>query len=415
MAAAAAFDAIVVGGGIVGVATAWRLALRGQRTLLIERFPSITHDRGSSHGCSRIIRRTYPQRHYMEAMPSAYALWAEAEGESGVRVITRTGGLDFARAGNPGIAALVAGCDRYDVPYERLTPAAVRKRFPLLRLPDEYEAVYSPEAGSIHADAARAMLADLAQRRGCTILTGHAVTDIVDDGGQLRVESAGAGGAGDQAVSFRAPACVLTAGPWAGPLLARLSLTARSPWAQLPLRPKKVRTSYWQLPAARAAELAATPVLIDYDAEGKVYGMPTADGCIKLGLHDGPYFDDADARDDVDDAHAEAAVREFVRASLPDVDADAGPRRTEHCAYTMTPDEDYVLDAMRTPGGGRLVLGAGFSGHGFKLAPWCGDVLASLATDGAAAHTFDLSHFRADRDFGSFEDAVIHGQRRAPS
>ncbi len=93
------FDTIVIGAGVMGSATAYHLARRNRRVLLLEQF-GFLHSRGSSHGKSRIIRLTYPEPQFERLMPHAYRLWAEAERDSGRRVFTQTGGLDFARPEN---------------------------------------------------------------------------------------------------------------------------------------------------------------------------------------------------------------------------------------------------------------------------------------------------------------------------
>jgi monomeric sarcosine oxidase len=416
------YECVVVGGGIVGVATAWRAARRGLRTLLLERFADDAHDRGSSHGESRIIRRTYAQDHFTEAMGDAYRLWAEAEAEDGARVIRTTGGLDMGPVGNPGLAALVAGCRRHGVAHERPSAAEVARRFPLFRPPEDYEYVYSAEAGVVHADHARAMLLRLAVRAGCELRAGARVVEIerADGGarGALRV-ALRLGGDDGPVEHIETDACVLAAGPWAPSLLRRCAATARTAWAGLPLRPQKVRAQLWtpRAPDARAL-VARCPVFIDYSPEAPIYGMPDPSGLLKVASHVGPYFADADARDDQDDAAtALTGVRPFIERVLPSIDWAAGPTRVQHCAYTMTPDEGFVLDAMAV-GGGRLVLGAACSGHGFKLAPWVGEALAALAAPTARLDAGEaaewarrLAPFRADRTFGSFEAPHVFGQR----
>ncbi|KAG8463526.1 hypothetical protein KFE25_003799 [Diacronema lutheri] len=420
MAAGAAIDVCVIGGGIVGVATAWRSALRGRRTLLLERFGSVLHTRGSSHGRSRIIRRTYPQDVYTRAMADAYAFWRQAEAEAGVQLITTTGGIDLGAVGNPGLAAIVRGCERFGVPHERLRADEVHARFPLLRPPDGYEAVFSPEGGVLDADAARESLLALALRASCELRTGATVVDVAADGaGGLRVDVAVDGGAGARTTSVHAASVVLAAGAWTPALLRRCTATRHTAWAALPLALKKVRSMLWRPRGARACALVgSTPAFIDYSTDMPVYGMPDPSGLLKLATHDGPLFADADARDEQDDeASALAVARAFIRRCVPDLDASGAPERVEHCVYTMTPDEDFVLDAMPV-GQARLVLGSSCSGHGFKLAPWTGEALACLATGEAGArswHAAALGALRADRAFGSFDAPLIMGQQRGPS
>lgn len=418
----AVFDTLVVGGGIVGIATAWRAALRGQKTLLIERFSSMLHTRGSSHGRSRIIRRTYFQDHYTRAMGDAYALWNEAQA-MGKQIMRVTGGLDIGEVGNPGLAAIARGCERFGVRYEKLCAAEVRARFPLIHPSDGHEAIFSPEAGVIDADGAREALLALALRAGCELRTSTAVADIAEDAsGAIRVDLVSAAEpTGASATSVQAASVVIAAGPWAPALMRRCAATRSTPWAALPLAPKKVRAMLWAptSPEARA-QVSSAPVFIDYSPQSPTYGMPDPSGLLKIASHDGPLFEDADARDEQDDeASALAVARDFIARCVPAVNGPAGPASYQHCTYTMTPDEDFILDAMPV-GSGRLVLGAACSGHGFKLAPWAGEALAGLAAgDGAGSgrswDRSELGPFRADRDFGSFAAPCIMGARAGAS
>lgn len=415
------FDCVVVGGGIVGIAAAWRSALHGQRTLLLERFGSMLHTRGSSHGRSRIIRRTYPQDHYTRAMADAYELWHQAEAEAGAQIVRVTGGLDLASRGNPGLAAIARGCERFGVSHERLSASEVAMRFPLIRPPDFYEALFSPEAGVIDADGARESLLKLALRAGCTLRTDTAVVDIAEDGAAIRLDMASAsdmGSCGARVRSVQAASVIIAAGPWAPDLMRRCAATKHTPWSALPLAPKKVRALLWEPTSAKArAQVTSSPVFIDYSPAVPVYGMPDPSGLLKVAAHDGPFFRDADKRDEQDDETCALAIAgEFIGRCLPDIDRAAGPARTEHCMYTMTPDEDFILDTMQL-GDGRLVIGASCSGHGFKLAPWVGEALAGLArgdkATGRSWHRSELGPFRADRAFGSFDAPCIMGQRAA--
>jgi sarcosine oxidase len=88
-----AFDVIVVGLGAMGIAAAYHLARRGVRVVGLEKFGS-AHDRGSSHGKSRVIRQAYFEGEaYVPLLLRAYELWREVEAESGARLLAITGGL----------------------------------------------------------------------------------------------------------------------------------------------------------------------------------------------------------------------------------------------------------------------------------------------------------------------------------
>jgi sarcosine oxidase len=110
------------------------------------------------------------------------------------------------------------------------------------------------------------------------------------------------------------------------------------------------------------------------------YGFPSVDGrTIKIAEHSaGKPIDDPDRIDrslQTDDA---APVEAFIGRHLPHVARPA--ERHAVCMYTMTPDQHFIVD--RHPRHQNVVIGAGFSGHGFKFTPAIGEALADLALDG---------------------------------
>ena len=212
--ASSSYDVVVLGAGAHGSATAWQLATRGQRVLCLEQFDFL-HRRGSSQGDSRITRRTYPQAHFTAMMARSFDLWAAAELEWGSSIFTRTGGLDFGRAGCADIAALRSSATAHGLAVEILSADEVATRFPGLRLPDGFDAVYSPDAGVLNATKAVSMMQELARRHGAT---------LVDRSGNVSLHRS-ASGAFDVAWdggSATAERVVVAAGGWTPTLLQRL-------------------------------------------------------------------------------------------------------------------------------------------------------------------------------------------------
>src|SRR5437773_2425078 len=152
-------DVIVVGVGGMGSAAAYHLARRGAKVLALEQF-GIAHDRGSSHGASRIIRLAYAESpQYVPLLRRAYELWRELEQAAQKRLLIITGGID---AGGAIFEGSRASCERHGLPHEVLDGNAVNKRFPGYRLPPDMPAVFQPDAGFLlpercieaHVDAA---------------------------------------------------------------------------------------------------------------------------------------------------------------------------------------------------------------------------------------------------------------------
>ena len=148
-------DVIVWGLGGMGSAVAWRLARAGARVLGFDQFGPV-HDRGSSHGETRIIRKAYFEHpHYVPLLQRAYQLWAELEAETQRTLFLRSG---LFIAGGPECEAVrgtrQAAAD-HGLPLERLTPAEARREFPAFRFEDRDEVVFEADAGYLLVEVPR--------------------------------------------------------------------------------------------------------------------------------------------------------------------------------------------------------------------------------------------------------------------
>ncbi|HEU5150181.1 MAG TPA: FAD-dependent oxidoreductase, partial [Iamia sp.] len=160
----------MVGGGVMGAAAAWAIAGRGASVLLVEQHAP-GHQRGSSHGSSRIFRHAYARVGYVELARRALAGWRELEAETGREVLTLTGAVDH---GDPAaVAALEAALGEAAVPFEVLAPEEAANRWPGLRF--DTTVLFHPEAGRLHADAAVRTLHGAAGRRGAEVRLGEVV------------------------------------------------------------------------------------------------------------------------------------------------------------------------------------------------------------------------------------------------
>jgi sarcosine oxidase len=372
--AEARFDAIVLGAGVIGAAAALHLARQG-RTLLLERH-AFLHERGSSHGGSRIFRHAYEDLDHVRLAIAADAAWTALERDTGERLLHRTGGLDLGHAGGGELAAIEAALRAADRPVERLDAAQVRSRFPVFAVDDDVEALFQPDAAIVPATRAVATLlraavaagADLRDREGATSVTvGADGVEVVSTAGR-----------------YAADRLVVAAGAWLAELVPELAL---------PLRVEQQQVLYLRVGAdARAFAPGRMPVFID--RRGGIYGFPLFDRphAIKVSDHEGaPTIDLARRTFDVDPVRAAATVA-AARALLPGVTGDVVEAQT--CLYTKTPDERFVLD--RHPDHAHVVVAGGGSGHAFKFGPVLGEIAADLVTRGATPHAigaFALGRF----------------------
>ena len=137
---------IVIGAGLAGAATAWRLAQRGQDVTLLER-SAPANPYGSSHGSARIFRYAYPSELYTGLVIRSKPLWDELERENGARLIEPTGALDHGAVNDPvGLARVL---DALGVEHELLPEAEAGSRWPQYGF--DGAVLYHPGAGVLDA------------------------------------------------------------------------------------------------------------------------------------------------------------------------------------------------------------------------------------------------------------------------
>ncbi len=361
------FDVIVIGVGAMGAAACHELARRGVRVLGIERF-DVPHARGSSHGLSRMIRMCYYEHpDYVPLLRRAYELWKRLQDESGQSLVHVTGGVYISRAGGELVRRSLESARRHGLAHEHLDRGQLTERFPQFQLPDDFEALYEPMAGWLPPEKVVAALAEQALRGGARLHAHEAA----------RAWSADASGATvttDRA-QYRAEKLVFCGGPWTAELLRDLGVGLTVT--------RQVMTWVWPRRPERF-ECGKLPVwAVGHDDGSLHYGFPISAGDGGVGLKLAHHARGAVTHPDhvarEPQPGDERSVREFVAAHLPDADGPALAQRV--CLYTNSPDAHFIIDAL--PGhGGRVILAAGFSGHGFKFASVVGEILADLATRG---------------------------------
>ena len=389
----APYDFLVLGGGIVGSATAEALARRGQRLLLVEP-TAAAHAGGSSHGDGRIVRYSYPEPVYVAMARRSYRAWANLEASSGETLVERTGSFECGPPDSQPLAALEHSFQRDGIAYERLSAAESAERFPHVRLPEGSFALFQADGGVVRAERAVHTLLRLAQRAGADVVMGEGAARILPEDDGVTVE-------GTRGTRWRARAVVVTTGGWTAPLLAPLGL-------DLPLTITREQVSYFPVRSGCTLNfgIGGMPTLIDYhNAEQPIYGLPQIEvPGVKLGWHhSGPEMVPGMKSDTETDPETDPEidpeinpgilrkVQAYVRSHLPELEPN--PIETHRCLYNNTPDYHFVLD--RHPNWPQVVVGTGFSGHGFKFAPVLGEILATLALD--EEPPVDLTTFRLAR------------------
>jgi sarcosine oxidase len=377
------YRVIVVGCGGIGSAAAYWLGRdAGSSVLALEQF-SLGHDRGASQDHSRIIRLAQHQDAYADLAPAAYAAWHAVEQASGVRLVTKTGGLviedarvrDAARTGTRNIRGYVDTFERHGVDYELLDAAALIARWPQFVLAGSEQALFQKDSGIVDARRANATHIALARGFGVQVLDNCPVRAIRPRGDGVEVVTDGE--------TFRAERLVVTADAWTNEVLAGLDVA-------LPLTVTQEQVTYYGTPNLYDFAPDRFPVFMWHGAHN-FYGFPVyGEVATKLGQHMGGHEVTASTRDFVPDPVRQERQREFLADHLPGF---LGPELyTKTCLYTIPPDQNFVLDTV--PGHPQVSVAVG-AGHAYKFASLLGRILRDLALDGRSGYS--LETFRLDR------------------
>jgi sarcosine oxidase len=369
------FDVVVCGLGATGSAALYQLARRGARVLGLERFRP-GHERGSSHGETRIIRLGYFEHpSYVPLVRSAYAGWREIEQATGRQLLHVTGIVEIGPPGGVLVAGTLASSQQHGLRHEILAAPELMQRFPAFRVPPDYVGVVQPDGGFLEAEPSIDAMVGLATAKGAEIRNGETIAAIEPVAGGVRIST-------DRGV-VEAGAAIVALGPWVKDLLPDLPA---------PIRVTRQVLAWLEPVEPALLDGGGLPVFLLESRHGIHYGFPLRAGTVKVAKHhhrdqsvDAETYDRTVARED------EMLIRAAIAEHLPA--ANGRLIKSQTCLYTMTPDGDFIID--RLPGAARIVVASPCSGHGFKFAPATGDILAELATTGATA--YDITRFALKR------------------
>ncbi len=357
--------AIVVGGGIMGLATAWGLARQGHAVELFEQGP-LPNPLASSMDEHRLIRHPYgEQAGYARMIDQAYAAWELLWGDLGERLYAATGTLALTGNGETWAersAAVLAGIGKsmMEVPLDELP-----RRFPQLDARGVERAFWMPGGGVLFAqDIVAALVRHLAGRPNVA-LHAHTPVRLVDPEHGCIASASGA--------RHDADVVVVAAGAWVGRLLP----------AGRRLAPSRQVVIYFDLPEEQRAIWAKHPMVIDKTGNVGLYLVPPAEGRgLKIGDHVFSRTGDPSAERQAGEEEMQpllqrcgTLIKGFERWRID---------RLKVCFYTVTEDERFVVEKQ----GAKGWLMSPCSGHGFKFGAVMGLELAHTIASGRdpAAH-----------------------------
>ena len=369
-------DALVIGLGAMGSATAYQLAKRGANVVGVDQFKP-PHAFGSTHGDTRITRQAIGEgRQFVPLALRSHQLWREIERETGRTLMTQCGGLIVARAGLAShmheqqdfLGNTISAANEFGIVHEVLTAATMAARYPQLMLTGDETAYYEPGAGYLAPEACVSAQLELATRFGGTLNTNERVLAIRREGGQTVVAT-------DRGV-YTPGATIVAAGPWLPALLPQL--------AQRFIVRRQVM--YWfEIEDDASYAVDQFPIFIWHWGAGPddvFYGFPqVGEGlrAIKIATEQcGTTTTPERVERDVAPEEIAAMFEQHVRGHLRGVTARCVKAST--CLYTNAVGANFVID--RLPDMPDVVVISACSGHGFKHSAAIGEAVALMATSG---------------------------------
>jgi sarcosine oxidase len=373
------FDAIVIGVGGFGSSALYHLAERGQLVLGLEQF-GVAHNRGSSHGETRIIRQAYFEHvNYVPLLQRAYELWDRMSDYIGKTLFHRCGLMLAGPSDSEVLAGTLRAAQQYHLNVEEVANEHAAQRFPCYRFPDGFRVLFERNAGFLDVEDCVAGHIRMATALGAVLRTQERVVKYSIEGDSVRVET--------DRDTYLAGRLVVTSGPWASQILGELGV---------PL--KVLRKPVFWFPAAEPhfQRAIGNPTFFFDLPDGQFYGFPAlGSDLIKVAEHTG-----GDLVEDPTQLNREFHPQDlerlvpFLANYIPQ--AVPRPRRHSVCMYTVSPDHHFIID--QHPEQPQVVFGAGFSGHGFKFTSVIGEALAELAVEGVSEQPIDflkLSRFQS--------------------
>ncbi len=374
------YDVIIIGLGSMGSSTLYQLAKRGVKVLGIEQF-GISHDKGSHSGQTRIVRKAYFEHpDYVPLLEQSYKGWDEIFKETGTQLFYKNGLAYYGPSDHFVMEGIKRSAHQYKIDLERLS---TKPNHDFFNIPNEYETLFEPEAGFARSEETIKTYAKEAEKLGAELCIGERVVawDLTD--GDVEVKTI--------KHNYRAKKLIITAGSYIRTLLPDLS-SSLSVTGQILTWLKVDKPELYQI------DNFPCWVITDEEFDGVFYGFPIlsqdefgGNGYLKLAQHAPAEFISTEELSTFDSRKDQERMQLFISKYLPKQGIELISQ--SRCMYTNTKDEHFIIDIL--PGtNAQIIIGTGFSGHGFKFVPVVGEILADLAMVGNTDMPINQFRFR---------------------
>lgn len=367
------FDFIVIGLGSMGSSTCYQLASHGYSVLGIEQF-QISHENGSHAGQSRLIRQAYYELpDYVPLLQEAYKGWKHLEERSNSTLFYRTGIMYAGKSDDFLISGSLKSAAEHNLQVESIDHEQAAKRFPQFDLPSHYSTIFEPNAGFVTPERAILTYISEALKIGAEVHTNETVIDSQESGEGITVMT--------NAGSYSAQKLVITAGAWAPALISVLKPK---------LTVTKQLIAWVNTNNNKDYEISKMSCwgINQEEFDGLFYGFPILNHAefgepagLKIGYHHPGETVDPDSYPRDSNSSDQEIIVNLMEKFMPGAFHSFNTIKT--CLYTYSNDDHFIIDHL--PEHKNVVVGTGFSGHGFKFVPVVGQALADLAIDGRSS------------------------------
>jgi sarcosine oxidase len=353
----------------MGSGAAYWLSRRvGANVLGLEQF-ELGHHHGGSQDHSRIIRLTYHAAKYTALTPHTYTAWATLEEESGIKIVTQTGSVEWAEADSKyidDIEVYAKAMNAANIPFERFGADELMRRYPQFTMQKEVDVLWQEKSGIADAGKGNAAHVATARLHGATILANTQVESIRPYAGGVDVVT--------NRGTFSCKKVLVTAGAWADKLLASVGM-------KLSLTVTQEQVTYYATPHLREFAVGNFPIFIQH-GQHVFYGFPVyGEVATKAAIDASGPVVTADTRTYDGDVAREELMESWLKMNIPRF---LGPKMyTKTCLYAMPKDRDFVIDTL--PGHPQIIICNG-AGHSYKFSSLLGKILSEMAIDGQTAY-----------------------------
>lgn len=380
------YDIAVIGLGAMGSAALYQLSKLGLNVIGIDKYAP-PHTLGSSFGESRVTRQAIGEGAiYTPLVQRANEIWRELEQLSGEELLDRCGMLLAGHKEHHFMQNTLQAANDFSIEHELLSAEEVERRFPAIKVTGkDHVFYYEPASGYLKPEKCVEVQLRLAEQNGAEILLNTIVKAINEDSGDVEL-------ALENGETITADKIIVASGPWIKEML---------PDSLGSILKTYLQTQYWfEVDAEYADELqpGTMPVFLCGDEKKETtrsfYNFPLVNGSeggMKFAVHESDVEVTPENKDTAKPVTSGEEIYKFIAPYILHIKPETV--RSANCLYTMTPDENFIIDFK--PDSERIILVSACSGHGFKHSAAIGEVLAQLATKGTSA--IDISSFKLER------------------